>query len=113
MDRTLDEPSRSSFLRVCALRDLANLVLDDRDHVGGHDAAQRAHGPVEESVEGEEARKRDADQDRKGDRDRDQGAALGQNSEEWLGLSHPARSQREQAQHHISGKRPQAGGYFP
>ena len=54
---------------VVALRDLPDLILEDRDDVAGDEAAERADHPVDEVLEREEAREGDPDQDRREERE--------------------------------------------
>jgi hypothetical protein len=56
-------------------------------------AAWRRARPAAEIEELRRSGACDADQDRNGDGERDQGAALGQHAEKRFWLSHPARSQ--------------------
>ena len=48
-----------SACRRCRPANLRDLLLNDRDDVGWHHAAESAHDPVQEVLEREEARQRD------------------------------------------------------
>ena len=58
-----DEEAERQDAPVLTLRDLPDLVLDDRDDVGRHDPAERRDDAIQEVLERKEAGQRDADQD--------------------------------------------------
>ena len=64
-----DDKPEGQDSAVVTFGDLPDLGLEDRDDIAGHDATERADDPVHEVLEREEARKGDADQNRREQRE--------------------------------------------